>query len=77
MDISGSDRHSVLNHPFANKWLNLAILWCLPPLPASACWHIQSVADGLSDHHPHFFHYFPSVGVGEVDGAARLVQGNG
>jgi Ca2+-transporting ATPase len=22
-----SDRHSVLNHPFANKWLNLAILW--------------------------------------------------
>jgi Ca2+-transporting ATPase len=22
-----SDRHSVLNHPFANKWLNLAISW--------------------------------------------------
>jgi Ca2+-transporting ATPase len=22
-----SDRHSVLNQPFANKWLNLAILW--------------------------------------------------
>lgn len=22
-----SDRHSVLYHPFANKWLNLAILW--------------------------------------------------
>lgn len=22
-----SDRHSVLNHPFANKWLNLAIFW--------------------------------------------------
>ncbi len=22
-----SDRHSVLNKPFANKWLNLAILW--------------------------------------------------
>jgi len=22
-----SDRHSVLNRPFANKWLNLAILW--------------------------------------------------
>ncbi|MBW7883016.1 MAG: cation-translocating P-type ATPase [Caldilineaceae bacterium] len=22
-----SDRHSVLNHPFANKWLNLAIAW--------------------------------------------------
>ncbi len=22
-----SDRHSVLNHPFANKWLNIAILW--------------------------------------------------
>lgn len=22
-----SDRHSVLNHPFANKWLNLAIVW--------------------------------------------------
>jgi Ca2+-transporting ATPase len=22
-----SDRHSVLRHPFANKWLNLAILW--------------------------------------------------
>jgi Ca2+-transporting ATPase len=22
-----SDRHSVLNHPFANKWLNRAILW--------------------------------------------------
>jgi len=22
-----SDSHSVLDHPFANKWLNLAILW--------------------------------------------------
>ena len=22
-----SDRHSVLNKPFANKWLNLAMLW--------------------------------------------------
>jgi Ca2+-transporting ATPase len=22
-----SDRHSVFNHPFANKWLNLAIIW--------------------------------------------------
>ncbi len=22
-----SDRHSVLNKPFANKWLNLAVLW--------------------------------------------------
>jgi Ca2+-transporting ATPase len=22
-----SDRHSVLRHPFANKWLNLAIVW--------------------------------------------------
>jgi len=22
-----SDRHSVLDRPFANKWLNLAILW--------------------------------------------------
>jgi Ca2+-transporting ATPase len=22
-----SDRHSVLKRPFANKWLNLAILW--------------------------------------------------
>ena len=22
-----SDRHSVLNQPFANRWLNLAILW--------------------------------------------------
>lgn len=22
-----SDRNSVLNRPFANKWLNLAILW--------------------------------------------------
>jgi P-type Ca2+ transporter type 2C len=22
-----SDRHSVLNKPFANKWLNIAILW--------------------------------------------------
>ncbi len=22
-----SDRHSVLHHPFANKWLNLAIVW--------------------------------------------------
>ena len=22
-----SDRHSVLDHPFANKWLNRAILW--------------------------------------------------
>jgi len=22
-----SDRHSVLDHPFANKWLNIAILW--------------------------------------------------
>ncbi|HEY5512380.1 MAG TPA: HAD-IC family P-type ATPase, partial [Geomonas sp.] len=22
-----SDRHSVLEHPFANRWLNLAILW--------------------------------------------------
>ncbi len=22
-----SDRHSVFNHPFANKWLNLAIGW--------------------------------------------------
>jgi Ca2+-transporting ATPase len=22
-----SDRHSVINQPFANKWLNLAILW--------------------------------------------------
>ena len=22
-----SDRHSVLRHPFANKWLNIAILW--------------------------------------------------
>ena len=22
-----SDRHSVLRHPFANKWLNLAIIW--------------------------------------------------
>lgn len=22
-----SDRHSVLRRPFANKWLNLAILW--------------------------------------------------
>ncbi len=22
-----SDRHSVLSRPFANKWLNLAILW--------------------------------------------------
>ena len=22
-----SDRHSVLRHPFANKWLNAAIVW--------------------------------------------------
>ena len=22
-----SDRHSIFDHPFANKWLNLAILW--------------------------------------------------
>jgi Ca2+-transporting ATPase len=22
-----SDRHSVLRHPFANKWLNMAIAW--------------------------------------------------
>ena len=22
-----SDRHSVLNKPFANKWLNMAVLW--------------------------------------------------
>ena len=22
-----SDRHSVLNQPFANKWLNLAVVW--------------------------------------------------
>ena len=22
-----SDRHSVLRQPFANKWLNLAIVW--------------------------------------------------
>jgi Ca2+-transporting ATPase len=22
-----SDRHSVLNRPFANKWLNMAIVW--------------------------------------------------
>ena len=27
-----SDRHSVLRHPFANKWLNLAIVWEL------ICW---------------------------------------
>jgi P-type Ca2+ transporter type 2C len=27
-----SDRHSVLNHPFANKWLNRAILWELAML---------------------------------------------
>jgi Ca2+-transporting ATPase len=29
-----SDRHSVLNRPFANKWLNLAILWELVLLAA-------------------------------------------
>ena len=22
-----SDRHSVLRHPFANRWLNVAVLW--------------------------------------------------
>ena len=27
-----SDRHSVLNRPFANKWLNIAILWELAVL---------------------------------------------
>jgi P-type Ca2+ transporter type 2C len=27
-----SDRHSVLKRPFANKWLNIAILWELLPL---------------------------------------------
>ena len=27
-----SDRHSVLNQPFANRWLNLAIVWGLVPL---------------------------------------------
>jgi len=29
-----SDRHSVLNQPFANKWLNLAIVWELVLLVA-------------------------------------------
>jgi Ca2+-transporting ATPase len=27
-----SDRHSVLSQPFANRWLNLAIVWGLVPL---------------------------------------------
>jgi Ca2+-transporting ATPase len=27
-----SDRHSVLNQPFANRWLNLVIVWGLVPL---------------------------------------------
>lgn len=29
-----SDRYSVLRRPFANKWLNCAILWELVPLAA-------------------------------------------
>lgn len=33
-----SDRHSVLNRPFANKWLNLAILWELGLLALIVHW---------------------------------------
>ena len=44
-----SDRHSVLDRPFANQWLNLAILWELVllalviyvPVPARAVRHVQ------------------------------------
>jgi Ca2+-transporting ATPase len=43
-----SDRHSVFNRPFENKWLNLAVGWetapaggyCLPAVPARSLQHL-------------------------------------
>ncbi|MHB1475941.1 MAG: cation-translocating P-type ATPase, partial [Dermatophilaceae bacterium] len=52
-----SDHHSVFDHPFANKWLNLALLWeaglllaivYVPPLQAAFGTHPLSVADWLT-----------------------------
>ena len=54
-----SDRHSVLRQPFANKWLNLAILWELVmlglilyvPLLEMTFGTVALTLVGLGDHH--------------------------
>ena len=77
-----SDRHSMFHRPFANKWLNRAILWELVllvlilylPFMHRALGTFSLTGNGL-DHHCHrSAHHLPGTGTGKVDGTARLVR---
>ena len=77
-----SDRHSVLNRPFANKWLNLAIGWELVLLVLII--YVPFLHDAFGTFYltledwliviGHGLHGLAGAGAGEVDGAARLVR---
>ena len=77
-----SDRHSVLVRPFANKWLNLAIVWELAALAliiylarsARAVRHVPAAPRGLGHRGGRGVHGLAGARAGEVDGAAGLVR---
>ena len=75
-----SDRHSVLNDPFANKWLNIAIIWELVMLGlivyvpvGKNLRHIWTDARRLVNHRRRSVYRLTSSGISEMDGAARMV----
>ena len=80
-----SDRHSVFNKPFANKWLNLAVGWELVllvlivylPFLHEAVQHLRPAAGGLADHRRPGRHHRAGAGAGQVDGAAGYLRQGG
>ena len=77
-----SDRHSVLNQPFANKWLNLAIVWELLLLVLIV--YVPFLHEPFGTFSLPLVdwmiiiatvaHDFAGAGAGQVDGASRLVR---
>ena len=77
-----SDRHSVLNQPFANRWLNRAIGWELlllvliiyVPFLHDAFGTFYLTLGRLADHIGCRSYGLAGAGADKVDGAARLVR---
>ena len=80
-----SDRLSVFRQPFANRWLNIAVLWemvllliimYVPFLPARVR-HVQPCAERLGADVGVGLFRCAGAGGSEVDGSTRLVRGTG
>ncbi len=77
-----SDRHSVLHRPFANRWLNLAIVWELAlllvvvyvPFLHRAVRHDRPLRPGLDDRRRRRLDDPAGARGGEVAGAPRRLR---